>query len=668
MEEPDYTNETTIETEFLLPNQLDGSRAPQKIKIFPKITKNWSFTSISVFLNELSRFIKPTRRPFKKTGATLDTECQYYFTHTEFSKYFIKVVINRAITVYASSAWVKRYWNRNSIADLSDLRVGGKRRVKPQLQVLEFFTYSLRDITLGTKCLYSHSPLLHCSVHDFSPVFHYFSKRIIEHGIPFDIDTCSLFEYRDLFIEKQQKNINSLKTLQEKVRGYLSLDVQECSTKRYLPQINHAGKLMYIVGGVYISPAAHSVLQSEKVKGILLDTTWRVMPMFVTSIIMASTMNIGIPVGFAFGSGEDKTLYNRHFKAFKEKAAIDISKLVIESDQGSALTAICDEYHVTHIACLRHLLVSLKFSPYSYAIGKLIRCASMFELNNAMTTFADLFSKIKDSDELVALNKALGKVGLEFIDGSLNLIDQNKWDRVSMLARIEYRMPSTTNSLESFHGHLNKKTPRRNGFWPSLYRLCSSLVVNHNMINKRIAHNYSFVKRTTEKKVNALTADEMARQRIYYSSRLDHCNCSENKLISAIMEKDVPCSHRVTLGTRFEECPTLNIAIEPQFDKLEVDLNELPPKHNTNPYDEHIGSKMYVVNVIKRFSCYKNKKEIEEYVETRYNPDGDDSFLLEEESSLTYLIYSGINHFTEKRRVQKLSKKPSLASQVDERN
>ena len=30
------------------------------------------------------------------------------------------------------------------------------------------------------------------------------------------------------------------------------------------------------------------------------------MPMYVTSIIMGSAMNIGIPLGFAFGSGEDK--------------------------------------------------------------------------------------------------------------------------------------------------------------------------------------------------------------------------------------------------------------------------------------------------------------------------------------------------------------------------
>ena len=506
--------------------------------------------------------------------------------------------------------------------------------------------------------------MLYCSPHEFSSIFHYFAKRIIEKGLSFDTDTCSIHEYSDLFINRRQKSINSLQTLQKSVHGYLSLDVQECSGKRHLAKVNINDRSMYIIGGVYISPFARSVLQSKTINGLLLDTTWRVMPMYVTSIIMASTMNIGIPIGFSFGSCEDKILYERHFQSFAAQTSIDLSKFVLESDQGSALIAICEDHHMTHVACLRHLLVSLRFSAHSYAIGKILRCTTIFELNNALTTFSILFSKITDPDEMADLNKALGKVGLEFADGSLNLVNQRRFDQVSMLSRVEYRMPSTTNSLESTHGHLNKKTPRRNGFWPSMYRLCEALIIDQNMLNKRITHNYSRIKRTTEKKAHAVNQDEMHRQRIHYSTRINHCNCNENKLESAILAIDIPCTHRLSLGSKFEECPKINIELEEQFTTLVFNVNELHANNIINQYDENQGAIMYAINIIKRFSCYKNKKDIEKFVIEHYNQDRDTSFLLGEETSLTNLIYKGIHHFTEKKKAQKLAKKPYLSSQL----
>ena len=347
------------------------------------------------------------------------------------------------------------------------------------------------------------------------------------------------------------------------------------------------------------------ILQNEdKIKGLLLDATWKVMPVYVTSIIMGCSMNIGIPLGFAFGSGEDKLLYEQHFNAFAAQTGISLSKYVIESDQGSALKAVCQEKCAAHLACLRHLLVSLRFSAFSFAVSEIIKCASQYEFDNALKTFAIEFEKIKTEKEITELNKVLAKLGMQFKDKKINIVDEKRWDQVSMLERIKYRMPSTTNSLEATHGHLNKKVPRNNNLWASINRLCGSISIKCNNINERIKQNYNHVKRTTLKRMNSLSKKSMEEQQNAYLTNKDHCHCSENKLVAAIMGIDIPCSHRCALDAAFPDCPKLDIPLTKQWNDLVIEYNVIPSSHDSHDYDENMGSKMYAVNIIKRFSCY----------------------------------------------------------------
>ncbi len=76
-----------------------------------------------------------------------------------------------------------------------------------------------------------------------------------------------------------------------------------------------------ILSGIYISPYAKSILEKnvEILDGLLMDTTWRVLPYYVTSILMCSVCNIGIPIAFSFGKGETASLYEMFFDAFKKK-------------------------------------------------------------------------------------------------------------------------------------------------------------------------------------------------------------------------------------------------------------------------------------------------------------------------------------------------------------
>lgn len=657
MQEPDFLNEMAIESERRLPDQIYGERALVKLLVFPRTTKTWTFTLLSTFLNELSDFSKPSRRGFVATRKENRPHGTFVFIHKDIPKYFIKVKVTSEIEVQASTKWLINKWTKNYIIESSPLRKDGKTRVQPIMQMLNFFSLKFESISDGTKCLYSHSPLMYCSVYDFSGILHFFIKHVFDIGIPSNIDTCSIYEYNNTFISRSKKSINSLDELKKTIHGFLSLDIQESSYKRNLETIFHNGKTFYITGGIYISPFAQSILKAgDLVKGLLLDTTWKVMPLYVTSILMASSMNIGIPLGFAFGNSEDKTLYERHFKAFSEKTGIKLGSYVIESDQGSALKAICDENFAVHLACLRHLLVSLHYSPYSYAASELLKCSSLFELNNALTVFSDCFAKITEESELCALNNVLNKIGMNFAEKSLNLVDQKRWDQVSMLSRINFRMPSTTNSLESTHGHLNKRTPRHNGFWASINRLCESFILKNNLLNKRIQHNYAYLKATTLKKQKSVDHETMQSQQAFYSTRVDHCNCGENKLVAAILGIDIPCSHRLALGATFQQCPTLNIQTKEQWTELVIDINELPAVHTAQASDAKQGKLMYAVNIIRRFSCYSKRDEIEKFVIDNYNDIEDKFFVSGKEVSIIELIYHGISVFTEKRAEKKQEK------------
>lgn len=104
---------------------------------------------------------------------------------------------------------------------------------------------------------------------------------------------------------------------------------------------------------------------------------------------------------------------------------------------------------------------------YYYEIKHLIQCTSQIDFQNAIEQFSTQFSQIciENPDEFIKINSILSKIGLVFIGDQISIENELKWNKVSLLKRVEYHMPSTTNTLEAMHGHLNKRSPRRNAFF-----------------------------------------------------------------------------------------------------------------------------------------------------------------------------------------------------------
>lgn len=322
----------------------------------------------------------------------------------------------------------------------------------------------------------------------FQVFFFYFAKKIQKVGLPFINDT---------FTHKKVDIVNSLECLKSKITGYVHLDIQKSKIKRRLSKAKYKDEIFYIIGGIFVSPFAKSILENNQVNSILLDTTFKVLPYYHTSILLASIKNTGVPLSFSFGSSEDKSLYMRHFDTFKKILNIDLTSYKFLSDQGTALIAVFNDLHIKHMACLRHLLVSLKISKYSYAIKNIISCSSKQELHNSLMFYSDLFCYDIDPSCIKKRNKLLKKVGLKFEKNLIMIEDDNLWEQISMVERVKLKMPSITNALESLHGHLNSLIPRRNIFWNDFYRLAQNFIIKSNYLDEQIRHNYNVVKKST---------------------------------------------------------------------------------------------------------------------------------------------------------------------------
>ena len=499
-----YVPYLCFRTEFFLDDAFDGQRNVKMMSVFPSNNQSWNFTLLSCFLNEHGNFRKAERRAYQETTKDGTLQQKFTFQHILHTHMKIYVTIaSTAISLKMSTSYIKQAFTRKHIVFQSNLGKGGKICIQSRIQDHVFYDITFSDPKDGTKALFLHSPLIFNASDDFSDIFAYFCKKLKCSSYPKDCDTASIDEYIELWIIDEKNRVNSLDTLTKKIRGYLHLDLQKCTVAKRLPQISYTenGETSnyYIVSGVYISPWSKSILaNTEVIHGYLLDTTWKIMQNFVTSILMASSLNVGIPLGFAFGKSEDKVLYTKLLTTMKDKLDLEFKGKVIESDQGSALKAVAKEFEMIHLACLRHLLVSLKYNEHTYLLSMLIKATTQEEYDAAFAFITQKYETIDwNNKKLVRLLKSLlKKVGLMYDSKTkrLSILDKERWEGVALLYRVPLHMPSTTNALESTHGHMNQKTPRRNNFFTSLHRIVECIMKKSQNIQECIQNNYAYAK------------------------------------------------------------------------------------------------------------------------------------------------------------------------------
>lgn len=228
---------------------------------------------------------------------------------------------------------------------------------------------------------------------------------------------------------------------------------------------------------------------------MLLDTTWRALPYYVTSILMASSFNTGLPLSIAFGHSENRNLYENHFNVFNNYFNVSLENFKFESDQGSSLKSLFLSKKIDYCICLRHFLNNLKMNYIAFGIRVIIKSCTQFEFDNSIKLYSKLFSSITNPSDIQLRDRLLRKAGLIFIQNKICIKDFQKWRKFSLLERTKIKLPSTTNSLESTHGQLNSKISRKRNFWQSLFDISENLNKKNQTIQQHIQHNFDFEKK-----------------------------------------------------------------------------------------------------------------------------------------------------------------------------
>ena len=253
-------------------------------------------------------------------------------------EYYIFIRIKEdEIQVQMSTEFIKKDWLQEEKSFVSYVGSDNKILFNPKVQNHIHFFKVFSNISESSKYFINNSFLLYFSKYNFSQILHFFAKKHYYIGYPLNDDYYTLHQYIQHFYILNKKKLNSFDELKSTgIKGCLYLRLQEKVTKKRLPEYVCNGKVYYIIGGVFIMPHSKSLLLDKniKIEGFLIDTTWRIMNFFVTSIITACVSNSSLPIGFGFGNGETKDLYNFLLSSIEKETDFSFKKKFLNQIRG----------------------------------------------------------------------------------------------------------------------------------------------------------------------------------------------------------------------------------------------------------------------------------------------------------------------------------------------
>jgi hypothetical protein len=385
----------------------------------------------------------------------------------------------------------------------------------------------------------------------------------------------------------------------------------------------------------------------DLIDGLLLDATFKIIPCAVASIMNLSICNVGVPLALAFGPVEDVNLYEDFHRVFEQLFGIDLNGYRVVCDQGSALRAVCRRHENPQFICLRHLLVSLKRKLFSDEVGLLVRCRVRGDYDRLCAAYVPIFAAAEGSDARL-LARTLAKVGLEFVSGEIRRIDPARWESVSMMTRVMHRLPSTSNALESAHGHANEATPRRNEFLASIQRVAAMMIRKTLSFRQAYKHNFRATVFRARRRAELVDGGLMRMEIAQYRTTLDGCDCGETVHLSRMYRTQCPCSHQFALGATKPATPDIDLVLSGATSQLVVEIEEVERERTAAARITHGQRERWegiAAEHIRRFSHAGKKKEaIRAYVHERFEVKG--GFAMGLPVSLYVVMSDGIRHFS----------------------
>ena len=137
--------------------------------------------------------------------------------------------------------------------------------------------------------------------------------------------------------------------------------------------------------------------------------------------------------------------------------------------------------------------------------------------------------------------------------------------------RIDDKIPTTTNNIESFHMHLNKLTKGSKGLPLRLAITCKYIIDRTCNVNKSVIENLkNYLNRIRAKAENIVSINNDINK---YSVK--KCNCCKKYFYTMMFGIDVPCIHEI-LNPEFDETILLETVRINCINLPELDLNSIP--------------------------------------------------------------------------------------------
>lgn len=279
------------------------------------------------------------------------------------------------------------------------------------------------------------------------------------------------------------------------------------------------------------------------------------------------------------------------------------------------------------------------------ANGNLIRCRAVDDFREICAQYEPRFAEAlldQRSARAKRLCKVLEKVGLAMTSGRIVISNEPRWTSISMIARVPTRLPSTTNALESFHGHGNEQTPRRNDF----LRVATMMTGKTFAFRSALEETFGLMMRKVRRRAKATDPTILGREVEQYGTTPGHCRCGETCHSSAISGISCPCSHQYWIGVEKPRVPDINLELGISATALTLVLEHLDRADGDLPSDEDLARwQEHAVRQIKNFSHSRKTTEIRVYVQEHFQVGN--GFALGLPVSVFGLISEGISHFSE---------------------
>ncbi|KAK8882255.1 hypothetical protein M9Y10_002086 [Tritrichomonas musculus] len=335
----------------------------------------------------------------------------------------------------------------------------------------------------------------------------------------------------------------------------------------------------------WFSPYLDFIINSDQfdlITTVELDATFEALDPYVICVPHLIYRNTGIPIGILVSLSESASLYSIFFESLKkldeQKPNESFSYLQIFfkkkylTDEHASFEKLKKTYPIDLYHCFVHLIRTIGAnSLLGFFLSDLLYTYSEDEWKNNYERmcylFENLYKERNTSSDTTRFDKVSQVLGKD-VEGNKVQINESY---SPIYKRIDNRIPTTTNNIESFHMHLNQLTKGSKGLTLRLAITCKYILDRTCNVNKSVIENIkNYLNRIRAKAQNSVSINNDIDK---YSVK--KCNCCKKYFYTMMFGIDVPCIHEI-LNPEFDETILLETVGINCINFPELDLNSIP--------------------------------------------------------------------------------------------